>query len=53
MGIEPHLAHGSLRLTLGNETTGAEVDRTLEVAEACIDRLRSITGPHPKAVATA
>jgi cysteine desulfurase len=53
MGIEPHLAHGSLRLTLGDETTRAEVDRTLEVAEACIGRLRSITGPHPRAVATA
>jgi len=41
MGIEPELAHGSLRLTLGAETTAGEVDRTIEVVEACVRRLRS------------
>jgi cysteine sulfinate desulfinase/cysteine desulfurase-like protein len=53
MGIEPHLAHGSLRLTLGPESTPDDVERTLDVAEACIGRLRSVTGLHPKAAASA
>ena len=53
MGIDPHLAHGSLRLTLGPETTAADVDRTLEVVEACVARLRGVPGSHPKAVASA
>jgi cysteine desulfurase len=53
MGIEPHLAHGSLRLTLGPESTADDVERTLDVAEACIGRLRSVTGLHPKAAASA
>jgi cysteine desulfurase len=43
MGIDEQLAHGSLRLTLGHETTAADVARTLEVAEACINRLRAAT----------
>ena len=41
MGIEPPLAHGSLRLTLGDETTEAEIDRTVDVARRCVERLRS------------
>jgi cysteine desulfurase len=44
MGIDPHLAHGSLRLTLGRETTAADVDRALEVITACVDRLRGRSG---------
>ena len=53
MGIEPNLAHGSLRLTLGRETTEPDVDRTLEVVSAAVARLRGIPGVHPKVVATA
>jgi cysteine desulfurase len=53
MGIDPHLAHGSLRLTLGAETTVGDVEHTLEVVASCVTRLRAVTGPHPKAVATA
>jgi cysteine desulfurase len=53
MGIEPHLAHGSLRLTLGRSTTDADIDRTLDAVEACVARLRGIAGVHPKAVASA
>lgn len=53
MGIDPHLAHGSLRLTLGPETSEADIERTLTVAGACITRLRSVPGVAPKAVATA
>jgi cysteine desulfurase len=41
MGIEPALAHGSLRLTLGAETAAGEIERTLEVVEACVGRLRA------------
>ena len=53
MGIDPYVAHGSLRLTLGPETSEADVDRTLEVVSACVARLRGIGGVQPKAVATA
>ena len=41
MGIDPALAHGSLRLTLGPETRETEIDRTLEVVTACVQRLRA------------
>jgi cysteine desulfurase len=40
MGIDPELAHGSLRLTIGRDTSEAEIDHTLEVVAACIERLR-------------
>ena len=50
MGIDEALAHGSLRLTLGSETTEADVDRTVETVEACISRLRASA---PQMVATA
>ena len=53
MGIDPRHAHGSLRLTLGRETTDTEIDRTLEVVEAAVVRLRGVPGVHPKVVATA
>ena len=42
MGIDEGLAHGSLRLTLGNETTDAEVDRTIDAVTACVQRLRAM-----------
>jgi cysteine desulfurase len=45
MGIDPELAHGSLRLTIGRGTTEADVDRTIEVAGACIGRLRGLRTP--------
>jgi len=41
MGIDPHLAHGSLRLTLGPETTAEEIERTIEVVAASVARLRT------------
>jgi cysteine desulfurase len=53
MGIDPHLAHGSLRLTLGPETTEADVDRTLDVVEAAVQRLRAASGRHLKPVGPA
>jgi cysteine desulfurase len=53
MGIDPFLAHGSLRLTLGAETTEADIQRTIEVTRACVGRLRSVTGIQPKAAVPA
>jgi len=41
MGIDEQLAHGSLRLTLGSETTAADVERTIEVVARCVARLRA------------
>jgi cysteine desulfurase len=51
MGIPPRLAHGSLRLTLGRATTEADVARTLDVARACIERLRGAIGVRPAVAA--
>ena len=47
MGIDPQVAHGSLRLTLGRETTEADVDRTLEVLGGVLPRLRATREPQP------
>jgi cysteine desulfurase len=41
MGIEPDLAHGSIRITTGPETTEADVDRTLEAFATVLPRLRA------------
>ena len=41
MGIEPELAHGSIRITTGPETTAAEVDRALETFHSVLPRLRA------------
>jgi cysteine desulfurase len=40
MGIDPQTAHGSLRLSLGRETTGEEVDQAIEVIGRLCARLR-------------
>jgi cysteine desulfurase len=50
MGIPPHVAHGSLRLTIGDETTEAGVDRTVDVIRACVARLRVASGHTATAV---
>jgi cysteine desulfurase len=44
MGIDPDLAHASLRLTLGRHTTDEEIDRVLEVLPAIVAKLRSLAG---------
>jgi cysteine desulfurase len=41
MGIDAQLAHGSIRITTGPETTEADVDRALEVVGAVLPRLRA------------
>ena len=53
IGIDPHLAHGSLRLTLGPETAEADVDATLAAMQLVLPRLRAIRGVHPKAAVPA
>jgi cysteine desulfurase len=53
MGLDPHLAHGSLRLTLGPETTGTDLDATLTAMETVLPRLRSVQGVQPRAVVPA
>ncbi|MEP6680680.1 MAG: cysteine desulfurase family protein [Chloroflexota bacterium] len=40
MGIDPQLAHGSLRLSLGRGTTNDEVERTIDVVGTLSGRLR-------------
>jgi cysteine desulfurase len=53
MGIDPHLAHGSLRLTIGPETSESDVDAALAALEAVLPRLRTVPGAHPKAAVPA
>jgi len=40
MGVDPDLARGALRLSLGPTTTAADVDRVLTVLPPAIERLR-------------
>ncbi len=40
MGVPPHLAAGSLRLSLGYASTDADVDLALEVLPPAVERLR-------------
>jgi cysteine desulfurase len=47
MGIDPELAHGSLRLTAGRGTTVDEVDRTVDATRAVVGRLREVMAPRP------
>jgi cysteine desulfurase len=43
IGLPHETAHGSLRLTLGDLTTDADVDYVLEVLPKVVERLRSIS----------
>jgi len=40
MGVDPALSRGALRLSLGHDTTDAEIDRAIEVLSLAITRLR-------------
>src|SRR5712691_8993588 len=42
MGLPPEWSHGSLRLTLGKENTGAEVDTLLSALPGIIEKLRGL-----------
>ena len=43
MGIPPEIAHGSLRLTLGKETSEQDVDYVISVLPGIIERLRQMS----------
>ncbi len=40
MGVEPAFARGSIRLSLGRDTTGAEIEYVLQVMPEIVERLR-------------
>lgn len=42
MGISPEIAHGSIRFSLGRETTEKEIDYVLEVLPGIIKKLRKM-----------
>jgi cysteine desulfurase len=43
LGLEPLLAHGSLRLTLGRYTTQAEITKLIKVLPGIVEKLRKIS----------
>jgi len=43
IGLKPHEAHGSLRLSIGRWTTKKEVDYVLEVLPGVVEKLRKIS----------
>jgi cysteine desulfurase len=43
IGLKPHEAHGSLRLSIGRWTTKKEIDYTLKVLPEAVERLRKIS----------
>lgn len=47
LGLEPELALGSLRVTLGKETTRAEIDAFLSGLPTIVRRLRSVEAVQP------
>lgn len=47
-GIPHEVAHGSLRLTLGEETTEEEIDYVLEIVPKVVQRLRDMSPLTPK-----
>jgi len=44
IGLRPEEAHGSLRLTLGKDTTGKDIDFTVEKIKKAVAKLREISG---------
>jgi len=40
MGIPPEVAHGSLRFSLGRDTTEGDIDRVIEVLPPIVEKLR-------------
>jgi cysteine desulfurase len=47
-GIPHEVAHGSLRMTLGEETTEEEIDYVLEIVPKVVQRLRDMSPLTPK-----
>jgi cysteine desulfurase len=44
LGLSPDIARGSLRLTLGKDSTDAEIDRTITIVAETVDRVRALAG---------
>ncbi|MEX2315278.1 MAG: cysteine desulfurase NifS, partial [Thermomicrobiales bacterium] len=44
LGLGPDIARGSLRLTLGKDTTNAEIDRAIGVVVETVARVRELAG---------
>ena len=44
MGVDPRTAHGSLRLSVGRDTTEEEVDQAIAVIGRLVERVRSYSG---------
>ena len=49
MGVDPELAHGSLRLTVGRGTAADEVERAIQVIGRVVERLRGSATREPAA----
>lgn len=43
MGLEPQIAHGSVRMTLGIDNTDADMDYVLQVLPPIVERLRAMS----------
>lgn len=43
MGVDPALAHASVRFSLGSETTDADIDQVLKVLPETVNRLRQMS----------
>ena len=43
IGLPHEIAHGSLRLTLSDETTKEEIDYTVDAIKTVVERLRSMS----------
>jgi cysteine desulfurase len=43
LGVPPERAHGSLRFSLGHETTATDIDRVMEVLPGIVEKLRRIS----------
>ena len=43
IGLPHEIAHGSLRLTLGNETTEADIDYVLDTLPGIVESLRAMS----------
>jgi cysteine desulfurase len=43
IGLPHEIAHGSLRLTLGEETTSADIDYTVEAIKQVVEQLRNMS----------
>jgi len=43
MGLPPEIAHGSLRLTLGKDSTEEEIDYVIDILPGIIEKLRTLS----------